>query len=224
MPKRVRELPPASRWHNIFSVSHMQHRIIEPTILYFGTPVALITTLDKNGNANIGPMSSVWALGWTMMLGLECASKTYENLMATKECVVNLADHSLFDKVESIATLTGADPVPDYKKGRYRYEADKFKAGGFSKMDAEQVKPPRIAECLLQLEAVLKEVIVISDDPKETGDTAAVAVRVVRIHAHESIIADSDHIDPAKWNPLIYNFRHYRELGRELGKTFKAEI
>ena|ERR1700722_9894851 len=202
----------------------MQHRIIEPTILYFGTPVALITTLDQGGNANIGPMSSVWALGWTMMLGLECASKTYQNLIETKECVVNLADHSLFSQVESIASLTGAYPIPEYKKGRYRYEPDKFKVGGFSKMDAEQVKPPRIAECLLQLEAVLKEVIVISDDPKESGDTAAVAVRIVKIHAHESIIADSDHIDPAKWNPLIYNFRHYRELGKELGKTFKAEL
>jgi flavin reductase (DIM6/NTAB) family NADH-FMN oxidoreductase RutF len=202
----------------------MQHRTIEPTILYFGTPVALITTLDQRGNANIGPMSSVWALGWTMMLGLECASKTYQNLIETKECVVNLADHSLFSQVESIASLTGAYPIPDYKKGRYRYESDKFKAGGFSKMDAEQVKPPCIAECLIQLEAVMKDVIVISDDPKEPGVTAAVAVRVVKIHAHESIIADSDHIDPAKWNPLIYNFRHYRELGKELGKTFKAEI
>ena len=38
---------------------------IEPTILYFGTPVALVTTLDSEGKANIGPMSSVWALGWT---------------------------------------------------------------------------------------------------------------------------------------------------------------
>jgi flavin reductase (DIM6/NTAB) family NADH-FMN oxidoreductase RutF len=202
----------------------MQHRTIEPTILYFGTPVALITTIDQRGNANIGPMSSVWALGWTMMLGLECASKTYQNLIETKECVVNLADHSLFGQVERIARLTGAYPIPDYKRGRYSYESDKFAAGGFSKMEAEQVKPPRIAECLIQLEAVMKDVIVISDDPKEAGAIAAMAVRVVKIHAHESIMADSDHIDPTKWNPLIYNFRHYRELGKELGKTFKAEI
>ena len=131
----------------------MKHRIIEPSILYFGTPVALITTLDESGNANIGPMSSVWALGWTMMLGLECASKTYQNLVAAKECVINLADQSLFEKVESIAGLTGAKDIPDYKKGRYTYEPDKFKAGGFSKMEADLVKPPRIGECLLQLEA-----------------------------------------------------------------------
>jgi len=48
---------------------------IEPKILYFGTPVALITTVDRHGNPNIGPMSSVWALGYTLMLGLEMARK-----------------------------------------------------------------------------------------------------------------------------------------------------
>jgi flavin reductase (DIM6/NTAB) family NADH-FMN oxidoreductase RutF len=202
----------------------MPFQSIEPTILYFGNPVALITTLDESGHANIGPMSSTWTLGWTMMLGLECASKTYQNLMATKECVVNVADHTLAAKVESIAQLTGAWPMPEYKKGRYEYEADKFHVGGFSKMDSELVKPPRIAECLLQLEAVLKNVLVISDDPKEAGDVAAVEVRIVKVHAAQEIIAKDNHIDPTRWNPLIYNFRHYRELGKELGKTFKAEI
>jgi flavin reductase (DIM6/NTAB) family NADH-FMN oxidoreductase RutF len=202
----------------------MPFKSIEPSILYFGNPVALITTLDEAGHANIGPMSSVWGLGWTMLLGLECASKTYQNLMVTKECVVNMADHTLAAKVESIAQLTGADPLPEYKKGRYQYEPDKFRVGGFTKMDSEIVKPPRISECLIQLEAILKNVLVISDDPKEKGDVAAVEVRVVKIHAAEQLIVKENHIDPAQWNPLLYNFRHYRELGKELGKTFKAEI
>jgi flavin reductase (DIM6/NTAB) family NADH-FMN oxidoreductase RutF len=202
----------------------MAFKSIEPSILYFGNPVALITTLDEAGNANIGPMSSIWGLGWTMLLGLECASKTYQNLMATKECVVNMADHTLAAKVESIAQLTGANPLPAYKVGRYQYEPDKFRAGGFTKMDSAIVKPPRIGECLLQLEAVLKDVLVITDDPKEAGDVAAVQVRVVKIHAAEQLVAGDNHIDPARWNPLIYNFRHYQELGKELGRTFKAEI
>jgi flavin reductase (DIM6/NTAB) family NADH-FMN oxidoreductase RutF len=36
------------------------HQTIEPTILYFGTPVALISTLNEDGSANIAPMSSAW--------------------------------------------------------------------------------------------------------------------------------------------------------------------
>ena len=40
------------------------HRTIEPTILYFRTPVALISTLNEDGTPNIAPMSSAWWLGW----------------------------------------------------------------------------------------------------------------------------------------------------------------
>jgi len=123
----------------------MQRKInfkaIEPKILYFGTPVALITTIDRDGKANIGPMSSVWALGWTIMLGLECSSKTYQNLIEQRECVINFPSASLFDRVEKIANLTGANPIPDYKIGRYKYDQDKFKSGGFTGIQSELVSP-----------------------------------------------------------------------------------
>ena len=204
--------------------SKINFKAIEPKILYFGTPVALITTIDADGKANIGPMSSVWALGWTLMLGLECSSKTYQNLVEQKECVINFPAASLFNNVEKIANLTGAYPIADYKKGRYKYDPDKFTSGGFTTLPSESVKPPRIAECPLQFEAVLKNVIVINDDPVEASSIAAVAVRVLKVHADERLIVDGKHIDPKKWNPLIYNFRHYYGLGNELGKTFKAEI
>jgi flavin reductase (DIM6/NTAB) family NADH-FMN oxidoreductase RutF len=91
-------------------------------------------------------------------------------------------------------------------------------------MESELVKPPRIAECQLQFEAVLKNALEVNDDPMEASEIAAVEVRVVKIHADEHLIVDGKHIDPRNWNPLIYNFRHYYGLGEELGKTFKAEI
>jgi flavin reductase (DIM6/NTAB) family NADH-FMN oxidoreductase RutF len=205
-------------------MNNITFKTIEPKILYFGTPVALITTTDSNGHANIGPMSSVWALGWTLMLGLEMGSKTYRNLIEQKECVVNFPPSLLFEHVEKIADLTGVDPVPEYKKGRYKYDADKFKSGGFTALRSALVRPPRIAGCQLQFEGVLKNVMHINDDPMEASNVAAVEVRVIKVHADEQLIVDGKHIDPAKWNPLIYNFRHYYGLGKELGKTFKAEI
>jgi flavin reductase (DIM6/NTAB) family NADH-FMN oxidoreductase RutF len=48
-----------------------QHRIIAPTILYFGTPVVLISTCNVDGSANLAPMSSAWALVQAIMLGRE---------------------------------------------------------------------------------------------------------------------------------------------------------
>jgi len=197
---------------------------IEPAILYFGTPVALISTVDENNEANIGPVSSVWALGRTLVIGLECGSKTYQNLVKQGECVVNIPAAYLFDKVERIATLTGAQPIPDYKKARYQYESDKFRAGGFTRLASDVVAPPRIEECSIHFEAVLKNKMVIEDDPVEQGPIAALEVRVVKIHVDESLVIKDNHINPEKWEPLIYNFRHYFGLGKELGKTFKAEV
>ena len=39
---------------------------IEPKILYFGTPVALVSSVNEDGSIEIlAPISSFWALGWT---------------------------------------------------------------------------------------------------------------------------------------------------------------
>ena len=52
----------------------------------------------------------------------------------------------------------------------------------------------------------------------------AVEVEIVRVHVATEFILGENYIDPAKWSPLIYNFRHYFRLGeKELGKTFRAE-
>lgn len=53
---------------------------IQPSILYFGTPVALISTMDAQGRVNLTPMSSAWALGDRLALGLGKHSQGCENL------------------------------------------------------------------------------------------------------------------------------------------------
>jgi len=46
----------------------------------------------------------------------------------------------------------------------------------------------------------------------------------VRVHVEKSFVLKENYIDPAKWSPLIYNFRHYFRLADQaLGKTFRAE-
>src|SRR5215469_8730255 len=57
------------------------HKAIQPSILYFGTPVVLISTRNEDGATNVAPMSSAWFLGWGCMIGLVSSSKTPENLL-----------------------------------------------------------------------------------------------------------------------------------------------
>jgi flavin reductase (DIM6/NTAB) family NADH-FMN oxidoreductase RutF len=60
------------------------HVVCEPAILYLGTPVVLISTLNEDGSPNLAPMSSAFWLGWRCMLGLASSSQTSINLKPLK--------------------------------------------------------------------------------------------------------------------------------------------
>ena len=199
-------------------------RTIEPKILYFGTPVALISSLNEDGTTNLAPMSSFWALGWTLMLGLLDETKTAENLARHGECVINLPSPEMWQEVEKLAPLTGKNPVPEIKAKQFRFEKDKFHAAGLTPLPSEVVKPARAAECPIQMEARVQQLHQMSGDKvKELGGGIAAEVEILRVHASEEFITGDNYIDPKKWSPLIYNFRHYFRLAdSELGKTFRA--
>jgi len=76
------------------------HATIEPGILYFGTPVVLISTLNEDGSPNLAPMSSAFWLGWRCVLGLATGSKTPQNMIRTGECVLNLPSADLVAMVD----------------------------------------------------------------------------------------------------------------------------
>ncbi|MFF8844841.1 flavin reductase family protein [Streptomyces sp. NPDC015127] len=197
-----------------------RHLRISPSILYFGTPVALLTTLNDDGSPNLAPMSSAWALGHSVVLGLGRDSHTARNLDTRPELVINFPSPDLWQTVEALAPLTGADPVPEAKKAVYRYEPDKFGAAGLKSEDSEVVAPPRVVECPLQLEARVRSMTPGGAD----GHFRVIECEVVRVHAAASIVVPgTQHIDPGAWSPLIYNFRHYHALAPELGHGFRSE-
>src|SRR6266700_1061429 len=118
------------------------HRTIEPSILYFGTPVAISSTLNPDGTANLAPMSAAWWLGWTCMLGLGQMGQTSDNLIRTKECVINLPSASLVGHVDRLAMTTGRNPVPERKRGwGYRHEKDKFGIAGLTQARSISIGP-----------------------------------------------------------------------------------
>src|SRR5689334_14505909 len=106
------------------------HVAITPNILYVGTPVALLATENEDGSTNLAPMSSVWALGYTVVLGLGASAQTAVNLAARPDLVINYPDPELWAAVERLAPLTGRSPVPEAKRDRFRFEPDKFGAAG----------------------------------------------------------------------------------------------
>jgi flavin reductase (DIM6/NTAB) family NADH-FMN oxidoreductase RutF len=199
------------------------HRTIEPTILYFGTPVALISTLNEDGTPNLAPMSSAWWLGWSCMLGLGSMAKTSENLIRTRECVINLPSEQQVTHIDQLALTTGKNPVPERKiSWGYRYEPDKFRVGGLTPMPSLAVKPPRIMECPVQMEGVVHEWRAFGKNVSAN----AFEIHIVRLHVEESLLTGDDlrpHIDAEKWRPLLMSFCRFFGMGGEVHPSRLAE-
>ena len=208
------------------------HQVTQPAILYFGTPVVLISTVNEDGTYNLAPMSSAWWLGQRCILGLAAASKTTQNLIRTGQCVLNLPSADMAAYVDRIARTTGSKPIPAGKLARgYRYEPEKFETARLTPIPSLTVKAPRAMECPVQLEAELEEAHPVADrDPAWKGRSLALHVRINKVHADTDILADGepDRIDPDKWRPLIFSFQQFYGLtpdkvhGSELAKIPEA--
>jgi flavin reductase (DIM6/NTAB) family NADH-FMN oxidoreductase RutF len=199
------------------------HRTIDPTILYFGTPVALISSLNPDGSPNLAPMSSAWWLGWSCMLGLGQMGQTSDNLIRTRECVINLPSENLVSHVDRLALTTAKNPVPDRKRDwGYRYEGDKFGIAGLTATKSESVAPPRVQECPVQMEGIVH-------DYRSFGKNVSAnvfEVHIVKLHIDERLLVGSGsrpHIDPVRWRPLIMSFCRFFGLSGEVHPSRLAD-
>jgi flavin reductase (DIM6/NTAB) family NADH-FMN oxidoreductase RutF len=184
-------------------------RILNPKMLYFGTPVLLISSLNPDGTTNLAPMSSAWWVGQTAMLGMSVNSQTVRNLQQRPACVLNLVDATMVDAIDRLALLTGRPDVPDYKRDRgYTYQPDKFTAAGLTPVPFGPGLPCGVAESLIQMEGVVRNIHAI--DEADSG-LRAIEVAVQRTHVEEKLLM-ADHptyIDPLGWDPLFMKFTEY---------------
>ena len=202
------------------------HQTIEPAIHYWGTPVALISSLNQDGSTNIAPMSSVWWLGWSCMLGLDASSRTVENLRRHRACVINLPSDTMAAQVNALALTTGSPDVPLHKKLLgYRHTPDKFGTAGLTPAPMADGWPHAVRECPVQLEG---EVVSLrpfaTQDPRMAVPAVAVEVRLLRVHADSSLLQPEHphRIDPDRWHPMFMSFRHLFGRGDRLDKSTLA--
>jgi flavin reductase (DIM6/NTAB) family NADH-FMN oxidoreductase RutF len=203
------------------------HVTAHPSIVYLGTPVALLSTINEDGTPNLAPMSSVFCLGWRAYLGLQAASKTTQNILRTGQVVINLPTPAQVVAANHIARTTGSDPIPEDKVARgYRNVKEKFELSGLTPLASETVLPPRALECPIQLEAALEHEHGYDSDGPLAGFIAVLEARITRAHVEQSILMDGNpnRIDPDKWRPLIMSFQEFYRLGPKVHPSKLAEI
>ena len=192
------------------------HQFVTPKVLYFGTPVVLISTVNPDGSPNLAPMSSAWWLGRSCMLGLDSTSRTPENILRTGECVLNLCSATMVAAVDRLATLTGSPELPRHKADKgFRYEPDKFGTAGLTPAESLKVRPPRVLESPVQMEGLL---ISSRDFGAPHAEAYAIEVEIIATHVDDSLLRGQKegHVDPQAWDPLIMKFGEFFGGGQSL--------
>jgi flavin reductase (DIM6/NTAB) family NADH-FMN oxidoreductase RutF len=135
--------------------------------------VVLVTTCNRDGTTNIAPKC------WASMvasdpphLAFNCNREhwTAQNVLRSKEFVVNVPGVELADRVWRVSRLPHPRPLED---------------AGFTALPARRVKPPRIAECRAHLECTLVE-------HKDFGQEVWLLGRVVAASADPEVANAND--------------------------------
>jgi flavin reductase (DIM6/NTAB) family NADH-FMN oxidoreductase RutF len=151
-------------------------------------PIALVSTLSADGQRNLSPFSFFNAFGGNPPIVVFSPSRrqrdgstkhTYQNLLATKECVIQAVTHAMVQQVSLAST-------------EYAAEVDEFIKSGLTPIPSEVVKPPRVAESPFQMECILKQMVETGDGP---GAGNLAICEVVRFHVAEDIMKNGQ-IDP----------------------------
>lgn len=151
-------------------------------------PIAWVSSLDEAGVRNLAPFSFFTVASSDPPIILFQNSNrggkskdTLANVEATGEFVVNIVSEHLAGAMNQ----SSADYAPD---------VDEFAMAGLTPVASIVVRPPRVAESLVQFECRLVRTIPVSTTA--SGGTLVLG-EVVRFHVTDEIV-DNFKIDPAK--------------------------
>jgi flavin reductase (DIM6/NTAB) family NADH-FMN oxidoreductase RutF len=183
-PKSILSIDPAA--HPQRQIYKLMTGIIVPR------PIALVSTVDAAGNANLAPFSFFAGVGSAPPTVLFCPAlrpagtdmaglrkDTLRNVEQTREFVINIVSES----IAAQANLAAAEVGPD---------VDEFSLSGLTPVASDLVKPPRVAESPAQMECRLMQVIYTGDQP---ASGVVVLGEVLRFHVREDLFEDF-RIDP----------------------------
>jgi len=145
------------------------------TALVVPRPIAWISTISAEGVGNLAPYSFFNVASGTppMVLFVSVGNKdTLDNVLATREFVVNLANESLADQVN----LSSASLAADVDEARHL---------GLATEPSDRVRPVRIVESPASIECRLETTV-------PAGDSTIVIGQVVSMSVDDGVL-DGEH-------------------------------
>lgn len=153
-------------------------------------PIALVSTMDVAGNANLSPFSFFNVVSAkppllafsVMRRGRDGGTKdTLNNLRATRECVVSIVTEDIAQRVNQASF--------EYAAG-----VDEFAQAGLNRGKSARVKPHRVASSPVNFECKVRD---IHDYGDAAGGSSLVVVEVVLFSVEEHVLSNG-RIDSSK--------------------------
>lgn len=149
-------------------------------------PIGWISTVDRDGRANLAPYSFFNAVAYTPPQVMFSATGPHMTSPGNKDTLSNIEITGEF--VVNMATVAHAEAV-NITSAPAPSEIDEFALAGLEKEASTIVSPPRIAGCPVHLECIhTKTVTLPSVDPD--APPHVVFGQVVGIHIADEVIVD----------------------------------
>lgn len=178
----------------------------KPGNMLYPLPAVMVTCTDGKGNDN------VLTIAWTgticsdpamLYISVRPSRHSYQMIKDTKEFVVNLTTKDLVKATDYCGVRSGKDE-------------DKFAATGLTKVPAQVVKAPLIAESPVNIECEVTDIM-------ELGTHDMFIAKVVNVNVSEEYLDETGKFDLEAANLLAYSHGTYYDLGEKLG-TFGYSV
>lgn len=178
----------------------------KPGNMLYPLPAVLVSCTDGKGNDN------VLTIAWTgticsdpamLYISVRPSRHSYQMIKDTGEFVVNLTSHNLLQATDYCGVKSGKDE-------------DKFAAMGLTKLKAQVVQAPMIAESPVNIECQVTEIIPL-------GSHDMFLAKVVNVNVSEEYLDETGKFNLEKANLLAYSHGTYFDLGEKLG-TFGYSV
>lgn len=154
-------------------------------------PIALASTIDKDGNPNLAPFSffNVFSANPPILIFSPArrvrdntTKHTLENVHEVKEVVINIVNHDIVQQMSLSST-------------EYANNVNEFDKAGFTMLKSDKIKPFRVAESPVQFECKVNDIISLGN---EGGAGNLIICEVVKLHVHKSVLNEDESINQQK--------------------------
>lgn len=154
-------------------------------------PIALVSTIDENGQHNLAPYSffnafssnpPIVCFSSNRRVANNTTKDTLHNIRESGECVISAVNYAIVRQM----TITSIE---------FPSEVSEFSKSGLTPVPADIVKPPIVKESPVNMECKVMDIITLGE---HGGAGHMIICEVLRMHIDEDVIDDRNRIDPHK--------------------------